>query len=159
VHPDISKEAMLDIAKWLKRVCNEPDLPELPMPGNINAALKLRLTAHTLGMERYVKHFETYYAVNVVFNDRNIHEIIDVVDCARGVDLAMLSALANLLSYVCRDHWVSEAVDVGYAEFLVDEKFGRLLAAVNEEDVKAMGRMHLIACIARHVWSMRNRKH
>lgn len=89
-------------------------------------------------MHRYVKYFDEYYAINVGYYDPNAQEIIDVVDYTREDNYGLLVALANRLSYICRYYKVSESVETAYAELLVGEKFGRLLAAVNEKEVKVM---------------------
>jgi hypothetical protein len=62
VHPNISMNAIDKIANWLKDVCLQQNFPELPVPDDIGDALKLRLTAHTLGMEAFTGHFDACYA-------------------------------------------------------------------------------------------------
>ena len=139
-YADVSLEAVHNIAKWLKDVCMVPQFPEIPVPNDTYDALKLRLTANTLGMERYVGHIDACYIDGVANRVPSLQEITQVVDNTRGEDDAILIALANRLSYLCRYHKVSKAEEIAYAELLADEKYGRLLAAVVEDEVKKMAK-------------------
>jgi len=138
-HADVSLNAIREIAKWLKDVCLQPDFPELPVPDDIGDALKLRLTAYTLGMERYTGHFDACYIDGVEDHVPDLIEIAQVVDNTRKKDDPVLVALANRLSYLMRYHKVSSEEEVAYAMlFKSDKKYKRLLEAVVEEGVQAM---------------------
>jgi hypothetical protein len=137
VHADISREAVEVLAQWLKDVSDEADFPELPMPESMEDFMKLRLTAYTLGMERYTSHFDVYYDTDVEYRARELEEIAAVVDHTCDGKDAMSSALATQLRYLCRYHKVSEAREAFYTNLMAEEKYGLLLAAVDEKHVKA----------------------
>ncbi|KAF2032373.1 hypothetical protein EK21DRAFT_87236 [Setomelanomma holmii] len=137
-HPDVSLESVRQIAKWLREVCNKPAFSELPIPQDPEEALKLRLTAHTLGMERYVEHFETYFLEHVNVRFPSLQYITEIVENTREKDDPILVSLASLLSYLCRYHKVSQEKEIEFAELLAENKYSHLLDAVDEEKVKAL---------------------
>jgi hypothetical protein len=140
VDANISLEAVKEIAKWLKDICLEPEVHGVEMPENIEDMLKLRLTAHTLRMDKYVEHFDYYYVEDVEYRVPDLREIATVVDNTRKDDDHILVALANRLSYLVRYHKISIAMENDIAKLLAEEKYGRLLAAVDENKVKALAK-------------------
>jgi hypothetical protein len=137
VHPDISGEAVQAIVQWLREISYKAEFPELPMPDDVKEFMNLRLTAYTLGMELYTKHFDYYYANDVECRAPDLEEITTIVDHTRDGKDALLGALANQLSYLCRFHKVSEEREFAYANLLKEEKYDILLEAVDEKEVKA----------------------
>jgi hypothetical protein len=138
IHADVSLDAVQQISEWLKEVCHKSEFPEIPVPEDLEAALKLRLTAHTLGMQRYVDHIEVRYLEGVTKRAPTLQEVAVVVDNTREKNDPIMVALANQLSYICRCHKVSQDTEISYANLLAEEKYGRLLDAVDEEKVEAM---------------------
>jgi hypothetical protein len=137
VHPDISREAVVVLAQWLKDISSQADFPELPIPEDMNDFWKLRLTAYTLGMEQYTDHFDNYYANDVEYRAPDLEEIAAVVENTRDSKDAILGALANQISYLCRYNKVSEARKAAYTNLMVEANYSLLLAAVDEKEVKA----------------------
>ncbi|EAT77909.1 hypothetical protein HBI56_191920 [Parastagonospora nodorum] len=129
-HKDIYMGAMKDIAKWLKAACLEAHFPELIMPEDIKEFMELRLTAHTLGMERYVEHFDYYYIDDIDCQRPSLAEIMLIVDYTRKDDDPILVALANRLGYLCKHHKIPKADEEAIVKLLLDPHYGRLLAAV-----------------------------
>lgn len=127
-HKDIFTVAMKRIAKWLKAVCLEADFPELNMPEDLKEFMELRLTAHTLGMERYVEHFDYYYIDDIDCQRPSLAEIVIVVDYTRKDDDPILVALANRLGYLCKHHKIPKADEEDIVKLLVDPHYSRLLA-------------------------------
>jgi hypothetical protein len=80
VHPDISGEAVQAIVQWLREISYKAEFPELPMPDDVKEFMNLRLTAYTLGMELYTKHFDYYYANDVECRAPDLEEITTIVD-------------------------------------------------------------------------------
>jgi hypothetical protein len=140
VHADISLQAVKEIAKWFKDICLKPEIRGLEMPGNVKDMLKLRLTAHTLGMVKYVEHFDYYYREDVEYRVPDVCEIAAVVDNTRKDNDPILVALANRFSYLVRYHKISIALENGIAQLLAEKKYALLLAAVDEDKVKAMAK-------------------
>jgi hypothetical protein len=126
------------IAAGLKEVCLVATFPELPVPSDIGDTLKLRLTAHTMGMDQYVQHFDDSYAIHVTGRVLSLREIRQVVACTRKPDDAILGVLANRLGYLCRFQKVSEKEQIEYAELLADDKYEYLLVAVDDANVKGI---------------------
>lgn len=124
----------------VKDVCLEPEFPELPVPENLREALQLRLTMHTLGMERYTGHFDLCYADAIEERVPDALEINQVVDNTRKTDDSILIALANRMTYLTSFQANSQE-DVSYAKLLAsNKKYKRIVEAVDEEEVNAMSR-------------------
>lgn len=138
VHPNISYNAVLSIAKWLKDVCTQQEFPELPVPDDVGDALKLRLTAHTLGMEQYTGLFDACYIDAIEERVPSLQEIDVVLDNTRKKDDVVLAALANRLMYLVRYHKLSPEMQKAFENVLALDKYEALRAAVNDEEVKAM---------------------
>lgn len=117
VHADISLEVMKDIAKWLKVACLKPEIPEMEMPENVKDTMKLRLTAQTLSIDKYVKRFDYYNSEDIEYRVPDTHEITAVVDHTRKDDDPILVALANRLSY----HKISHSLESDIAKPLTDK--------------------------------------
>jgi hypothetical protein len=137
IHPDISSQAVEVIAQWLREISYQTKFPELPMPKKLKEFMELRLTAYTLGMELYTKHFDDYYAYDIEDRAPDLEEIITIVDNIRDHKDTVLGALANQLSYLCRFHKVSEERAFAYANLLKEDKYDVLLEAVDEQNIKA----------------------
>ncbi|KAH7070666.1 hypothetical protein BKA63DRAFT_579358 [Paraphoma chrysanthemicola] len=134
-HPDVSLEPVEQISKWLKGACHQSDFLELPVPQNLDAALKLRLTAHTLSMERYVEHMDAKYLAGIKERVPTLQEISEVVDNTRKNDDPIMVALANQLSFLCRYHKISESKEIEYTNFLAEDKYACLLNLIEKDTV------------------------
>lgn len=102
VHTDIKLSAMRSIAQWLENVTNGYKFPELAMPADIQEALDLRLTAYTLGMERYFKHLDGEYLQDLKFRIPSISELVTAVNYTREDDDAVVAGLANRVAHLRR---------------------------------------------------------
>jgi hypothetical protein len=89
-------------------------------------------------MVQYVAHFTERYIIGLGARYPGINEIKLVVKLTRDrfVIDPMLEALANCLSFLATYHEVDEETEIAYANLLPDEKFDRLLNAVNGNKVK-----------------------
>ncbi|KAF1842954.1 uncharacterized protein K460DRAFT_289014 [Cucurbitaria berberidis CBS 394.84] len=139
-HKDISLGAVKTIAKWLRDLCNNAEFPIVPVSDDLNVALELRLTAYRLGMHQYVGHIEERYISGVEHRVPSLVEIATVTNNTREEyeNDPIVVALANRLSYLCRHHKVSQEVQISYANLLAEEKFDRILRAVQENKVMAV---------------------
>jgi hypothetical protein len=137
VHSDISRQAVEVIAQWLREISYQAEFAELPMPEDLKDFMKVRLTAYTLGIGLYTKHFDDCYAHGIEDRAPDLQEITTIVDNIRDGRDAILGALANQLSYLCRFHKVSEEREIAYANLLKEDKYDILLKAVDEQKVMA----------------------
>jgi hypothetical protein len=143
VNAKVSLDAVHRIAKWLKDVCLERDFPELPVPDDLEEALKLRLTAYALGMERYTGHFDACYIDAIEDRVPPLKELDIVIENMCKKDDVVLAALANRLGYLCRYHKISQEKEVAFANHLAKDKYNPLLAAVSDEEIEAMAEREL----------------
>lgn len=140
IHADVSLEAVRIIANWLRRACDSPEFPTMGVPTDLGEALKLRLTAWKLGMDRYVEHIEERYVKGIADRVATLNEIRLVVDNTRAkyTNDAVVVALANRLNYLCLYEKVPPGKVRAIERLLAEEKFDRLRAAVQEDQVAAM---------------------
>lgn len=140
IKKDMDMKATRTIANWLRRVCTREVFSDIPVPDDLGQALKVRLTARTMGMHQYVEHIDDMYfscREGIHPDAVDIETVVDNTSDQDGLD-PLLYALVNRLSYLCRYHQVTQEKEIEFAELLKGEKFHRLLDAVDENEVLSM---------------------
>lgn len=123
------------------------------LQNDLGDPLKLRLTAHTLGMESFTGYFDAYYIDALQVRVPSLCEIDTVLENT-GKDKkgdAIVVTLANHISYLCRYHKVFPAEEKTFADILAQKKYEALLLATSDTEVEAMAERYAMEPIPTEV--------
>lgn len=113
---------------------------ELSTPDKLHTALEHRLTAYTLGMERYTSTIDKRYIGSLVQYVPSVEEIDLVLELTRKDDDELVVALANRVSFLRRYRKITPEEEYAYAQSLTKPAYQRLMKAIQLDEVLAMGK-------------------
>ncbi|KAF2875687.1 hypothetical protein BDV95DRAFT_484703 [Massariosphaeria phaeospora] len=136
VHNGTHAESVNLIAAWLTSTCHTElrVTPKLMAPTDLEAMLKLRQTAQTLGMDHYVDHFSHAYHQRLRHRVPAPVELTLVENNTSNDDDKILCALANRVGYLRRTGQLSASFLEGLNNWLADPAHERFCKAIKAAD-------------------------